>query len=77
LGVRDLFKSSAAYVEAPRDYYDVLICDEAHCLKEHGHMKKKIECEDQATQTIHSSKIRGFFNDNDQIFSKRILAVLN
>ncbi|WP_239094427.1 hypothetical protein [Bacillus sp. B15-48] len=27
--VRDLFKGSAAYVEAPENYFDVLICDEA------------------------------------------------
>ena len=41
--VRDLFKGSAAYVDTPENYFDVLICDEAHRLKEHGHMKKKIE----------------------------------
>jgi DUF2075 family protein/broad-specificity NMP kinase len=69
--VRDLFKSSAAYVEAPKDYFDVLICDEAHRLKEHGHMKKKIEGENQATQIIRSSKISVFFVDNLQIISKK------
>lgn len=69
--VRDLFKSSAAYVEAPEDYFDVLICDEAHRLKEHGHMKKKIEGENQATQIIRSSKISVFFVDDLQIISKK------
>ncbi len=39
--VRDLFKGSASYVHVPENYFDVLICDEAHRLKEHGHMKKK------------------------------------
>jgi uncharacterized protein len=69
--VRDLFKSSAAYVEAPKDYFDVLICDEAHRLKEHGHMKKKIAGENQATQIIRSSKISVFFVDDLQIISKK------
>src|SRR5699024_7708396 len=31
--VRDLFKGSASYVDTPKNYYDVLICDEAHRLK--------------------------------------------
>lgn len=69
--VRDLFKSSASYVEAPRDYFDVLICNEAHRLKEHGHMKKKIEGENQATQIIRSSKISVFFVDDLQFISKK------
>jgi uncharacterized protein len=69
--VRDLFKSSAAYVETPDNYFDVLICDEAHRLKVHGHMKKKIEGENQATQIIRSSKISVFFVDDLQIVSKK------
>ncbi|MDM5187312.1 DUF2075 domain-containing protein [Bacillus sp. DX4.1] len=69
--VRDLFKGSASYVEAPENYFDVLICDEAHRLKEHGHMKKKIEGENQATQIIRSSKISVFFIDDSQKISKK------
>ncbi|QST00395.1 DUF2075 domain-containing protein [Pontibacillus sp. ALD_SL1] len=69
--VRDLFKGSASYVHTPVDYFDVLICDEAHRLKEQGHMKKKIEGENQATQIIRSSKVSVFFVDDEQVISKK------
>jgi uncharacterized protein len=69
--VRELFKGSASYVQTPKDYFDVLICDEAHRLKEQGHMKKKIEGENQATQIIRSSKVSVFFVDDMQIISKK------
>ncbi|WHY89898.1 DUF2075 domain-containing protein [Neobacillus cucumis] len=69
--VRDLFKGSASYVDTPKDYFDVLICDEAHRLKEQGHMKKKIPGENQATQIIRSSKVSVFFVDDQQVISKK------
>ncbi|TLS36792.1 DUF2075 domain-containing protein [Pseudalkalibacillus caeni] len=69
--VRDLFKGSASYVHTPKNYFDVLICDEAHRLKEQGHMKKKIEGENQATQIIRSSKVSVFFVDDQQKISKK------
>jgi DUF2075 family protein/archaellum biogenesis ATPase FlaH len=69
--VRDLFKGSASYVLTPENYFDVLICDEAHRLKEHGHMKKKIEGENQITQIIRSSRISVFFIDDLQKISKK------
>ncbi|WP_042458841.1 DUF2075 domain-containing protein [Neobacillus dielmonensis] len=71
LEVRDLFKGSASYVNAPENYFDVLICDEAHRLKEQGHMKKKIEGENQVTQIIRSSRISVFFIDDLQKISKK------
>ncbi|MCM3790340.1 DUF2075 domain-containing protein [Domibacillus indicus] len=74
--VRDLFKGSASYVDAPENYFDVLICDEAHRLKEHGHMKKKIEGENQATQIIRSSKISVFFIDDFQQISRKDIGSL-
>ncbi|MDA1679850.1 DUF2075 domain-containing protein [Bacillus cereus group sp. TH152-1LC] len=69
--LRDLFKGSASYVDTPENYFDVLICDEAHRLKEHGHMKKKIVGENQATQIMRSSKISVFFIDDSQKISKK------
>lgn len=69
--VRDLFKGSASYVLTPENYFDVLICDEAHRLKEHGHMKKKIEGENQVTQIIRSSRVSVFFVDDFQMISKK------
>ncbi|ADI00159.1 DUF2075 domain-containing protein [Salisediminibacterium selenitireducens] len=69
--VRNLFKGSGSYVQAPEDYYDVLICDEAHRLKNQGHMQRKIEGENQATQIIRASKIAVFFIDDEQMISKK------
>ncbi|WP_394234167.1 DNA/RNA helicase domain-containing protein [Niallia oryzisoli] len=69
--VRNLFKGSASYVDTPEGYFDVLICDEAHRLKEQGHMKKKIPGENQATQIIRSSRISVFFVDDFQKISKK------
>ena len=75
--VRDLFKGSASYVATPENYFDVLICDEAHRLKEHGHMKKKIDGENQATQIIRSSKVSVFFIDDLQKISKKDIGSVN
>ena len=69
--VRDLFKGSASYVETPKNYYDVLVCDEAHRLKNQGHMKRKIEGENQATQIIRASKLSVFFVDDKQVISNK------
>ncbi|MFD1030187.1 DNA/RNA helicase domain-containing protein [Metaplanococcus flavidus] len=69
--IRSFFKGSAAYVETPNNYYDVLVCDEAHRLKNQGHMKRKIEGENQATQIIRSSKLSVFFIDDEQVISNK------
>lgn len=69
--VRSFFKGSAAYVETPNNYYDVLVCDEAHRLKNQGHMKRKIEGENQATQIIRSSRLSVFFIDDEQVISNK------
>lgn len=69
--IRSFFKGSAAYVETPNNYYDVLVCDEAHRLKNQGHMKRKIEGENQATQIIRSSRLSVFFIDDEQVISNK------
>ncbi|MFD1928860.1 DNA/RNA helicase domain-containing protein [Sporosarcina siberiensis] len=69
--IRNLFKGSASYVETPKNYYDVLVCDEAHRLKNQGHMKRKIEGENQATQIIRASKLSVFFVDDNQVISNK------
>lgn len=69
--LRDLFKGSASYVDVPNNYFDVLVCDEAHRLKNQGHMKKKIEGENQATQIIRASKLSVFFVDDNQVISNK------
>jgi DUF2075 family protein/Cdc6-like AAA superfamily ATPase len=75
--VRDLFKGSASYVDVPAAYFDVLICDEAHRLKEHGHMQKKIEGENQVTQIIRSSQVSVFFVDDLQKISKKDIGTVD
>lgn len=69
--IRSFFKGSASYVETPNNYYDVLVCDEAHRLKNQGHMKKKIEGENQATQIIRASRLSVFFIDDEQVISNK------
>ena len=75
--IRSLFKGSASYVETPSNYYDVLVCDEAHRLKNQGHMKRKIEGENQATQIIRSSRVSVFFIDDEQVISNKDIDRLN
>lgn len=69
--IRSLFKGSASYVETPNNYFNVLVRDEAHRLKNQGHMKKKIEGENQATQIIRSSRLSVFFIDDEQVISNK------
>jgi len=69
--IRNLFKGSASYVETPNNYFNVLVCDEAHRLKNQGHMKKKVEGENQATQIIRSSRLSVFFIDDEQVISNK------
>lgn len=75
--IRSLFKGSASYVETPSNYYDVLVCDEAHRLKNQGHMKRKIEGENQATQIIRSSRVSVFFIDDEQVISNKDIGRFN
>ncbi|ANU11981.1 ATP/GTP-binding protein [Planococcus antarcticus DSM 14505] len=75
--IRSLFKGSASYVETPENYYDVLVCDEAHRLKNQGHMKRKIEGENQATQIIRSSRVSVFFIDDEQVISNKDIGRFN
>ncbi|WP_017380474.1 DUF2075 domain-containing protein [Paenisporosarcina sp. TG-14] len=69
--IRSLFKGSASYVETPNNYFNVLVCDEAHRLKNQGHMKRKIEGENQATQIIRASRVSVFFIDDEQVISNK------
>lgn len=69
--IRDMFKGSGSYVDTQMNKIDVLVCDEAHRLKNHGHMQRKIEGENQATQIIRSAKMSVFFIDDEQMISKK------
>ncbi|WP_029596191.1 DUF2075 domain-containing protein [Exiguobacterium chiriqhucha] len=69
--IRDMFKGSGSYVDTQANKIDVLVCDEAHRLKNHGHMQRKIAGENQATQIIRSAKMSVFFIDDEQMISKK------
>lgn len=69
--IRDMFKGSGSYVDTQINKIDVLVCDEAHRLKNHGHMQRKIAGENQATQIIRSAKMSVFFIDDEQMISKK------
>lgn len=69
--IRDMFKGSGSYVDTQMNKIDVLVCDEAHRLKNHGHMQRKIKGENQATQIIRSAKMSVFFIDDEQMISKK------
>lgn len=69
--IRDMFKGSGSYVESNENAFDLLICDEAHRLKSQGHMQKKIEGVNQATQIIHAARMSVFFIDDEQMISKK------
>lgn len=69
--IRDMFKGSGSYVDTQANKIDVLVCDEAHRLKNHGHLQRKIAGENQATQIIRSAKMSVFFIDDEQMISKK------
>ena len=54
-----------------------MVCDEAHRLKNQGHMKRKIEGENQATQIIRASKLNVFFVDDNQVISNKDIGNFN
>lgn len=69
--IRNLFQGSGIHVNSVPDDLDVIICDEAHRLKEHGFMQAKIPGENQIIQLIKAAKIIIFFVDDNQLVSKK------
>lgn len=63
--IRNLFKSSGAYVDAPADSIDVLIVDEAHRLNEKSGLYGNLG-DHQVAELIRAARCCVFFVDDDQ-----------
>lgn len=64
--ISNMFTGSGAFVEAPKNAFDVLIIDEAHRLNEKSGFYGN-EGENQIKEIIHASKSTIFFVDEDQV----------
>lgn len=64
--IDNLFKGTGSFTDTSSNYFDVLICDEAHRLNEKSGMFQNLG-ENQIKEIIHSSQISIFFIDEDQV----------
>lgn len=63
--IRHLFQGSGAFVDSPKDFYDVLLADEAHRLNEKSGLYG-VDGENQILEIIRSSRVSVFFIDENQ-----------
>lgn len=63
--IKTLFQGSGQYINTPNNYFDCLICDEAHRLNAKSGMFQNLG-ENQIKEIIHASKVSVFFIDEDQ-----------
>ena len=63
--IDNLFRGSGSYVNTEKDYFDVLIADEAHRLTEKSGMFQNLG-ENQIKEIINASKLSIFFIDENQ-----------
>jgi hypothetical protein len=63
--IRNLFKGSGSFIDVPKNYFDVLVVDEAHRLNEHSGLYSNLG-ENQIKEIISASKFTVFFIDEDQ-----------
>jgi len=68
--VKNLFKSSGAYVNTKKNTYDCLLVDEAHRLNEKSGLFANLG-ENQIKEIINASKVSVFFIDEDQIVTSK------
>ncbi|MGI6359485.1 MAG: DNA/RNA helicase domain-containing protein [Acholeplasmatales bacterium] len=68
--IKNLFKSSGAFVESNKNDYDCLFVDEAHRLNEksgfYGHLG-----ESQISEIINAARVSVFFIDEDQVVTTK------
>ena len=64
--IKNLFKGSGSFVDAPNNCFDCLIADEAHRLNAKSGMFQN-KGENQIKEIIHAAKVSVFFIDEDQI----------
>lgn len=63
--IRNLFKGSGSFIDVPKNYFDVLVVDEAHRLNEFSGLYSNLG-ENQIKEIINASKFTVFFIDEDQ-----------
>ena len=63
--IKSLFKGSGQFIDVPNNYFDCLICDEAHRLNAKSGMFKNLG-ENQIKEIIHASRVSVFFIDENQ-----------
>ena len=68
--VKNLFKSSGAYIDTAKNTYDCLLVDEAHRLNEKSGLFANMG-ENQIKEIINASKVSVFFIDEDQIVTSK------
>lgn len=64
--IDNLFRGTGSFVDTSSNYFDVLICDEAHRLNEKSGMFQNLG-ENQIKEIIHSSLVSIFFMDENQV----------
>lgn len=63
--ISNLFRGSGSYIDAPNNFFDCLIADEAHRLNAKSGMFQNLG-ENQIKEIIHASKVSVFFIDENQ-----------
>ena len=64
--IKNLFKSSGSYIDVSNNYFDCLICDEAHRLNAKSGLFQNLG-ENQIKEIIHASKVSVFLIDENQV----------
>jgi DUF2075 family protein len=64
--IDNLFKGSGSYTDTSNNYFDVLLCDEAHRLNEKSGMFQNLG-ENQIKEIINAARISVFFIDENQM----------
>ena len=68
--VKNLFRSSGAYIDSPKNAFDCLIVDEAHRLNDKSGMYGHLG-ENQIKEIINAAKVSVFFIDEDQVVTTK------
>ncbi|MGL4950214.1 MAG: DUF2075 domain-containing protein, partial [Anaeroplasmataceae bacterium] len=68
--IKNLFRGSGSYINMPKNFFDCLICDEAHRLNAKSGMFQNLG-ENQIKEIINAAKVSVFFIDEDQVVTTK------
>lgn len=68
--VENLFRGSGSFVDAKKDTFDCILCDEAHRLNAKSGMFANLG-ENQIKEIINASRVSVFFIDEDQVVTTK------